>query len=176
MHRFVSSNDPTTPTDRQISLLETMEVNVDDIKAHVELLGGYLLGVQDMVPGMKHSESGSTVGQELVGAGAGAGSVGGGSMHVGASLASSTLSAAASAASSGAMVAAGGGGGGGGGGVGGGGGGDGATDAHVQQQQHHHHMRPFGGHDWMHELRDGVAKLVTRLHEVNTELHDLQVQ
>ena len=50
--RYVLSHDPVSPQDRQISLLETMEVNVDDMKAHLELLGGYLIGVPDMVPGL----------------------------------------------------------------------------------------------------------------------------
>lgn len=42
--KFISSNDPTDPTDKQITMLETLEVNMDDLKKHVELMENYIMG------------------------------------------------------------------------------------------------------------------------------------
>ena len=42
--RYVLSHDPTDATDRQLTLLETLEVNVDEIRSNVETLSEFLLG------------------------------------------------------------------------------------------------------------------------------------
>jgi hypothetical protein len=51
--RFVLSHDPTDPVDRQLTLLETLEVSVDEIRSNVEILSDFLLGAGTALAGQK---------------------------------------------------------------------------------------------------------------------------
>lgn len=45
--RFAKSNDPTDPTDRQLTMLETIDVNLEDIKRSSENIMEWLMGTDD---------------------------------------------------------------------------------------------------------------------------------
>lgn len=175
--RYVLSHDPVTPQDRQISLLETMEVNVDDMKAHLELLGGYLIGVPDMVPGLQTEAPASGVApapQAAIrdapagGAGDHTATAGFGPVTGGGGAANSTAGA--------------------GGGVGGapagGGGGAGAapqgtavTPVGVDGLRRRKRRDSFVSNgDWVTDIRDTMTIMTERLSVLATDMEDLQVR
>ena len=184
--RYVLSHDPVTPQDRQISLRETMEVNVDDMKAHLELLGGYLIGVPDMVPGLQTEAPAAAAAPVDTTASAGL------AVIRDAPDAGAADTDAASGAAFGPVTAGGGGGGGGRGGASGGdGAGGGANSGAHTDGRGSRVVTPVGvdglrrrkrrdsfvsNGDWVTDIRDTMTIMTERLSVLAADMEDLQVR
>lgn len=90
LKRWINSHDPTDPMDKQLTLLEALEVNVEEIRGNVDVLSEFLLGLNPTGDGQMSGDRGAS---------------GGGGGHTGRAL--SAASSAASARPAGAAAHAG---------------------------------------------------------------------